>query len=93
MTRETMEEIGIKIKEKDLSLVHVIHRISEFGEYFEFYFFTNKYEGEPSIKEPQNCDDIGWFDLNSLPEKTVPKTKMAIEAYKKGEIYSEARGN
>ncbi|MEQ1561760.1 MAG: NUDIX domain-containing protein, partial [Nitrospira sp.] len=88
--RETLEEEGLVIKEEDLSLVHVIHRLSDFGEYFEFYFLTDKYDGQPEIKEPDLCDDIGWFDINSLPQNMVPKTKEALDRYKKGEIYSES---
>lgn len=87
--RETLEEVGLFIKEEDLSLVHIIHRFSEFGEYFEFYFFTDKYEGQPEIKEPDLCDDVGWFDINYLPENMVPKTKEALDGYKNGKIYSE----
>lgn len=39
--------------------------------------------------ELDKCDDIGWFDLDNLPENMVEYTRQAIEMMRKGETYSE----
>jgi 8-oxo-dGTP diphosphatase len=87
--REAMEEIGVAISLEDLSVVHVTHRYGEKNERFEFYLLVKKWTGEPMLKEPEECDDLQWFSLDSLPENMVPKTKSGIEEYLKGNIYSE----
>lgn len=89
MSREAMEEVGVAIKPEDLSVVHVMHRFGEKNERIEFFLTAKAWEGEPTIKEPEECDDLSWFPINSLPENMVPKTKYAIEQYLTGNIYSE----
>jgi ADP-ribose pyrophosphatase YjhB (NUDIX family) len=81
--RELLEEV------KDLKVVHVVHRYGEKKERVEFYLVAEKWEGEPSIKEVDKCDDVAWFSLDQFPENMVPKTKAAIDSYLAGEIYSE----
>ena len=39
--------------------------------------------------EPNKCDDIGWFELDNLPENTIPYIKHAIECISKNIVYSE----
>lgn len=87
--RELLEEVGVVAKIEDLKMVHVAHRYGEKNERIEFYFIADKWEGEPSIKEPDQCDDVAWFPLDQFPENMVPKTKAAIDKYLEGEIYSE----
>lgn len=88
-TRELMEEVGVIAKVEDLKVVHVVHRYGEKNERVEFYLVAEKWEGEPSIKEFDKCDDVAWFSLDKFPENMVPKTKAAIDSYLAGEIYSE----
>lgn len=87
--RELMEEVGVIAKVEDLKVVHVVHRYGEKNERVEFYLVAEKWEGEPSIKEFDKCDDVAWFSLDKFPENMVPKTKAAIDSYLAGEIYSE----
>lgn len=87
--RELFEEVGVVAKIEDLKVVHVVHRYGEKNERIEFYLVAEKWEGEPSIKEPDQCDDINWFPLDQFPENMVPKTKAAIDQYLGGKIYSE----
>ncbi len=39
--------------------------------------------------EPNKCDDLQWFPINTLPENTIPYIKQAIERAYAGVIYSE----
>ncbi len=87
--REAKEEIGVNIKKEDLRVVHVMHRYGEKHERIEFFLIADKWEGEPTITEPDKCDDLQWFSLGDLPENTIPKARHGIEQYKLGVIFSE----
>ncbi|MEK7464953.1 MAG: NUDIX domain-containing protein, partial [Patescibacteria group bacterium] len=47
MIREAKEEIGIVLDSKDLRLVHTMHRKSGEQERGDFFFTTERWEGEP----------------------------------------------
>jgi 8-oxo-dGTP diphosphatase len=90
--RETREEAGILLKAEDLSVVHVMHRDSgdsEYNERIDVFFVTTKWEGEIINNEPHKCDDLAWFDLNNIPDNTIPYIKQAIEAINNKVFYSE----
>jgi len=88
MVREAYEEAGIKIDIDDLEAIHVMHR-NEGEERVDFFFTTEKWSGEPEIREPDKCDDLGWFELDNLPENTIPYIKKAIECFLNNKLYSE----
>ena len=90
--REAEEEAGILLKHEDLKVAHVMHRNSDSlknNERVDVFFVVEKWEGEIINKEPHKCDDLSWFDLNSLPENVIPYIKQAIEAIKNNIYYSE----
>ncbi len=93
MVRETWEEAGLAINEADLQLLHVMHRKSLVPEVaderIDFYFSADTFEGEPKIMEPEKCDDMQWFPLDSLPENLTPEVKAALEAMKDSKNFSE----
>lgn len=88
MVREAREEAGIEIDEKDLKVVHVMHRMTD-HERIDFFMRAGRWSGEPRIMEPDKCDDMGWFPLDSLPENTIPYVRQAIEKVMAGVYYSE----
>lgn len=48
------------------------------------YFFTvDRWNGEIKNNEPNKCDDLKWFDLDGLPENTIPYIREAISNYDK----------
>jgi len=89
MVREAKEEIGVEISPEDLKLVHVMHRKEPNEERLNFFFVAEKWKGEPRNMEPAKCDDLRWFDLDKLPENTIPYIKQAINCFLKGIFYSE----
>jgi 8-oxo-dGTP diphosphatase len=94
LVRETLEEVGLIVKEVDLKLVHVMHERAEDLDNFEneridFYFTANKYEGTPRVIEKDKCDRLDWFSLSELPEKIVPKVKQAFEHIIEEKYYSD----
>jgi len=53
------------------------------------FFLAEKWKGEPQNMEAHKCDDLRWFDLDKLPENTIPYIKQAINCFLKGIFYSE----
>lgn len=90
MVRETFEEAGVKVMKEDLKPIKVLHRNSGDQEYMDFFFLAEKWEGEPTIREPGKCDDMSWFSINGLPENTLPYVKNVIENYKDGISFIES---
>jgi 8-oxo-dGTP pyrophosphatase MutT (NUDIX family) len=69
--RELKEETDIDVQPEDLRLWH----INQFGAnneyYYNFFFVTDKWQGEPTIIEPDKHDDLRFFALDDLPKMTA----------------------
>lgn len=78
--REALEEIGVRIDLKDISFATVMHRRSN-DERVDFFVHIKNWEGEPFNAEPEKCDELGWYDLNAMPENTIPYVRKAIGNY------------
>lgn len=94
MVREAEEEAGVVLNEKDLNIVHVMHRYAlpnepNFRERIDIFITADKWNGEPQNLEPYKCDDLDWFSLDNLPANTIPFIKQALECIKKNIYYSE----
>jgi len=89
MIREAEEEIGVDLNQEDLKLVHVIHRKEPSEERVNFFFTAERWRGEPKITEPNRCDDLGWFNIATLPDNIIPYIKQAIKCVLHKTFYSE----
>jgi 8-oxo-dGTP diphosphatase len=90
--REAKEEAGIEVKEEDLKFEQVLYRKGSeesHPERVDFFFSTEKWEGEPHITEPDKCDDLSWFPLSALPENTFPVVRTFLENYQHKNPYKE----
>ncbi|KKQ83926.1 MAG: hypothetical protein UT08_C0027G0003 [Candidatus Woesebacteria bacterium GW2011_GWB1_38_8] len=90
MIREAWEEAGIIITNNNLKAATVLHRYSTDQEYMDFFFVAQKWTGNPSIREPNKCDDMSWFNLDNLPDNVLPHVIEAIKNYQKGIPFSES---
>lgn len=88
MIREAKEEADIVLNEKDLHVVHVMHRNAE-DERIDFFIQAKKWSGTPKIMEPDKCDDLQWFALDRLPDNTISYIRQAIEMIRNNVFYSE----
>ena len=88
--RETYEEAGIRVKRKNLELVHIAHRNKQ-NQYVLYVFFrTQKWKGILANQEPHKCEGLEWFDLDNLPNADIsPTTFMALECLQMGLYYSD----
>lgn len=82
MQREALEEAGIKIKEEDLEIVHVMHRKSENRESIDYFLTCKSYTGKISIMEKDKCDELKFYDLDKLPINVIPYVRKGIEYYR-----------
>ena len=90
--REALEEAGIILKPEDLKVAHILQRITteaENNERVEAFITAEKWSGEISIKEPNKCDGMAWFELNNLPENIIPYVRHAINCIQNKIFYSE----
>ena len=84
--REGEEEVGLTLKTEDVKLVHTMHRMSQ---YIDF-FFVSEYAGvEPKNMEPEKCNELKWFPVKELPSNMVPSVRSAINNYLSGVTFSE----
>lgn len=86
MIREAKEEAGIDILPEDLKIVHVMHRKCGDLAHERICFFLSASEWDG---EPDKCDDIGWFSINSLPLNTIDYIKRAIDYSDNNIFFSE----
>lgn len=86
--REAKEESGIDIEQKDLKMVHIMHRRVN-HDYIDIYFTANNWQGEPFILEKERSDDMGWFEFDKLPQNTLDNVKVAFENMRKNILYSQ----
>jgi 8-oxo-dGTP pyrophosphatase MutT (NUDIX family) len=92
IVREAKEEAGITLDPKDLNVAHVMHRNSntpENSERVDVFFVAEKWGSEITNKEPYKCDDLSWFDRDTLPENTIPHIRRAVENIRNKVFYSE----
>lgn len=73
--RELAEEIGLAAEVEDLRLVHINQNFIDRA-YLNFTFVLDKWEGTPSIKEPEKCSDLRYFDVDALPEKCTLNVRV-----------------
>jgi len=89
MVREAKEEAMIDIDPDALKFLHVTHRLKPDGEWVDFFFTLDKWVGEIGIGEPHKCDDLSWFDFNSLPENMVDYIRDVLSMIKDNKTFSE----
>ena len=87
--REAFEEAGIKIFEKDLKVMHVMHRKSVDSERVDIFFTVKKWMGNLENMETDKCSELDWFDMENLPENVIPYIRKVIENIQNKIFYSE----
>jgi mutator protein MutT len=85
LCREVMEEYGFEIE--ILELLDVVDHIipDEKQHWISPTFLCRIKSGSPCIREPHKCDEIGWFELDNIPEDrlTIASTKSLKSLRKK----------
>jgi 8-oxo-dGTP diphosphatase len=73
-------------EETNLDLVAMNHygfanniMIKEGLHYVTLFYIVNKWDGELKNMEPNKCSEMGWFDLDELPEPLFGATKSVLK--------------
>ena len=89
--RELHEESGIRIESAQLQPVAALPYRSDDQQGIDFIMKCTAFDGEPHLAEPDRFDDIGWWDVDSLPAQTVPYVASALALVRRGEWFLEFR--
>jgi 8-oxo-dGTP diphosphatase len=90
--RETKEETGVTVDQKDFTLVHVLHVQaggSNTRTIIGFYFMAEQWDGTPINNEPDKHSDIGWFDVDNFPATATEHARQALHGLLNNSTYSE----
>jgi 8-oxo-dGTP pyrophosphatase MutT (NUDIX family) len=86
--REAQEEVGVRLDPQCIHFSHVMHR-RDGDERVDFFVNVSEWTGELINAEPEKCDDIRWFPVDSLPENTIPYIKQALHNHRNGIKFDE----
>ncbi|WP_020538004.1 NUDIX domain-containing protein [Lewinella cohaerens] len=89
LIRESKEEAGITLEQKDLTLVHVMHKRSKNEHRIGLFFKASRWEGKLRAREKEKFKAAHWFDLDRLPTNLTPTIQQVLKCYRKGIFYSE----
>jgi 8-oxo-dGTP diphosphatase len=89
LVREIAEEIGVEVREEDLTFVHVFYRHGEVDELVATIFECSNWRGEPINKEPNKHHQLVWVRADELPDELLPAHRGALECIEQGMTYSE----
>lgn len=80
--REVKEETDLDIEVVSLMGIcdHIIQ--AETAHWVSASYLCKIKSGEAKIMEPDKASDMGWFDLDGLPEKLTITTKKALADYR-----------
>lgn len=87
--RETLEEVGLKIRPEDLIYKTTIHRQSSDSTRIDVWFEALAWSGEPENTEPDKHSKIEWLELDNLPDNTIDYIGFGIECINADQGYGE----
>ncbi|MEO6513684.1 MAG: NUDIX domain-containing protein [Candidatus Saccharimonadales bacterium] len=87
--REAKEEGGVTIKPEDLHLKLIMQRRSDDSDWVNAVFEAKRWEGQAHNAEPHLHSELGWFDVDDVPENTIPDIKLFLECIQEGKTYLE----
>lgn len=88
--REAMEEIGVTLRQEDLSLMTVMQRTDGTNEPIaqrvDWFWMARVWSGEPRIVEPHKCVGLEWFPLDQLPNPMPAYERAVLERFARGQL-------
>src|SRR4051812_48565602 len=75
--REAAEELGITVDPADIAPLCTMQRTlpgvaDPVEQRVDLFLTTRRWVGEPVIREPEKCTDLGWYSPAAPPSPMVP---------------------
>lgn len=83
--RETLEETGIILNKADVICVN--NDKGDTAHFITIGLFSDDFEGEPQVLEPEVITEWRWFDLNELPTPLFFPSAKVLENYNAKKFY------
>ncbi|WP_239004054.1 NUDIX hydrolase [Nocardia panacis] len=77
LIREADEEIGVRIVPADVRFSHIMHNSSSGGR-VAFFFTVDRWDGEPTNREPDKCAALEFFPIRDLPDHMIEYCRAAM---------------
>ncbi len=87
--REAKEEVGVDVEEGDVTLANVQHCKMDEDRWINFFFMTNKWEGEPKVCEPHKHSEVKWVEISDLPKDMIPYVQRGIADFMGKKVYGQ----
>ena len=87
--RELEEELGCTVGVEDLKLLSLVDdlRHSQSSHYVHITFAVDISLQEPSLMEPEACEEWRWFPLDELPKNIFPPHQKIFDKIKTKQTY------
>ncbi|MFH0869875.1 MAG: NUDIX domain-containing protein [archaeon] len=83
--REVLEETGIRLRKVDVICVN--NDKVEGAHFVTMGLFSDDFEGEPKVMEPDEITEWRWFELDKLPSPLYFPSAKVLENYRKKKFY------
>jgi len=83
--RETLEETGLRLN--DVRIICVNNDKNEYGHFVSIGLFSDTFDGEPEVMEPDQIVEWQWFTLDFLPSPLYSPSAKIIENYRRKLFY------
>jgi mutator protein MutT len=82
LQRAMYEEYGIEVSVGEL--IDVVDHIlpQEHQHWVSPTFICRITSGDPYIREPEKCTEIGWFNVDQMPNELTQITQLNLEHYR-----------
>jgi 8-oxo-dGTP diphosphatase len=87
--REAKEEVGVDIEPANMKHCLTVHRRHPDSQWVDVVFEATSWQGELYNAEPDVHGELSWFDIDALPENTVPNSRFIVGTYASGSGYAE----
>lgn len=76
VVREAKEELGIDVKPENL---RPLLTMAVSPDHIYLYFGCDSWDGKVVNNEPEECDDVRFFDTDNLPQNLIGADKEALD--------------
>jgi 8-oxo-dGTP pyrophosphatase MutT (NUDIX family) len=89
--REAREELGIDLAPEDMTPLCAMQRTvpgcaDPIEQRVDFFLTARRWTGEPTVREPEKCTELGWFAPSRPPQPMVPHEGHVLALLASGRV-------